>query len=147
MKKIKVFTDGGSRGNPGPAGVGVVIKIDTNKRNDTEVSKYIGIKTNNQAEYTAVLEALEWLSKYRKEHSANIDINIEFYLDSQLVVEQLNGNYKMKNEGLMPLYNRARELVLDLGGRVTFSHITRDKNAEADKLVNQAIDKHFKDQK
>lgn len=147
MEKIIVYTDGGSRGNPGPAGVGVVIKNaksknqnDKEKCQNIEISKYIGTKTNNQAEYTAVVEALEWLIAYHKEHMAESDIDIEFNLDSQLVVEQLNGNYKMKNEGLMPLYNKARELVMELGGRVSFTHILRSKNEEADILVNKAID-------
>lgn len=132
MEKIIVYTDGGSRGNPGQAGIGIVIKIGDKVH---EIAKYIGVKTNNQAEYTAVVEALEWL-KINNYQSADITFN----LDSQLVVEQLNGNYKMKNEGLMPLYHRARELVMELGGRVSFTHITRDKNVEADILVNKALD-------
>lgn len=149
MSNIKIYSDGGSRGNPGPAGIGVVIQkknvsaqggsASGRKRKDIEIKKYIGVKTNNQAEYTAVVEALEWLKENNHQNS-----DIEFFLDSQLVVEQLNGNYKIKNEGLKPLFNRARELVLELGGRVTFSHITRDKNAKADRLVNMAIDKETK---
>ena len=137
MEKIIVFTDGGSRGNPGHAGIGVVVQIGDKVH---EIAKYIGEKTNNQAEYTAVVEALEWI-KDNQENRDNQEI--EFFLDSQLVVEQLNGNYKMKNEGLMPLYNKARELVMELGGRVSFTHVTRDKNTEADILVNKAIDEEM----
>lgn len=137
MQTITIFSDGGSRGNPGPASIGVVIDIDGKIQ---ELSEYIGEGTNNMAEYTAVIHGLEWVS-------ANIqdsDIFIDFFLDSQLVVEQLNGNYKMKNEGLKPLFWQIRELIIKLGGKVTFSYIPRAQNAEADRLVNKALDKHMK---
>lgn len=138
-----IHTDGGARGNPGPAGIGVLIELDnqTNSKTDNsdnrvEISKYIGEKTNNQAEYEAVIEALKWIHENIKD-----DIDAEFLLDSELVVHQLNGKYKVKNEGLKPLFWEARDLVLKLGGRVSFSHISREKNQVADKLVNNAIDK------
>lgn len=139
-KNIIIHTDGGARGNPGPAGIGVLIEIvnkeTDNSENRVEISKYIGEKTNNQAEYQAVIEAL----KYLEENYSEEDIEAKFYLDSELVVEQLNGKYKVKNEGLKPLFYEARDLVLKLGGRISFSHILREKNQVADKLVNCAID-------
>ena len=143
MLNMVIHTDGGARGNPGPAGIGVLIELDnqTNSKTDNsdnrvEISKYIGEKTNNQAEYEAVIEALKWIHENIKD-----DIDAEFLLDSELVVHQLNGKYKVKNEGLKPLFWEARDLVLKLGGRVSFSHISREKNQVADKLVNNAIDK------
>ncbi len=139
MQTLKIFSDGGSRGNPGPAGVGVVIQNDDQIH---EIAEYIGEATNNQAEYTAVIHALEWVEKNIKE-----DAEIQFFLDSQLVVEQLNGNYKMKNEGLKPLFWQIRELIVKLGGKVSFQHVLREKNKEADKLVNLVLDKHMKGNK
>ena len=137
MQTFKIFSDGGARGNPGPAGIGVVIRDDGQIH---EISEYIGQATNNQAEYQAVIKALDWISGNIKE----TDFNIEFFLDSQLVVEQLNGRYKLKNEGLKPLFWQIRELIIKLGGRVSFNYIPREKNKEADKLVNLAIDRHLK---
>jgi ribonuclease HI len=145
MNIIEVFCDGGSRGNPGRAGIGIVIsqKSKIKNQNDKEeiknmieISKYIGVATNNQAEYKAVIEAL----KYLTQNFTNQELEAHFNLDSLLVVEQLNGNYKLKNEGLKPLFWEIRELIIKLGGKVTFTHVLRDKNSEADKLVNYAID-------
>lgn len=143
MKNIIIHTDGGARGNPGPAGIGVLIERDKqanretdNSDNRVEISKYIGEATNNQAEYQAVVEAL----KYIKENYSEEDIEVKFYLDSELVVEQLSGKYKVKNEGLKPLFWEARDLILKLGGKISFFHVLREKNQVADKLVNKAID-------
>lgn len=144
MINLTVNCDGGSRGNPGHAGIGILIKKEKDVLgqmtgeldNQVKISKYIGEATNNQAEYAAVLEAL----KYLKENFAGIDIAAEFLLDSQLVVEQLNGNYKIKNEGLKPLFWEVRELILALGGKIDFQHVPREENKIADELVNQAID-------
>lgn len=137
-KKIVIFCDGGARGNPGPAGVGVVIKIDGTTQ---EISKYIGEATNNQAEYRAVIEALTWV-KLQPNHTSEVLqlVEIECFLDSQLIVEQLNQRYKLKNEGLKPLFWQVRELVMQLGGRIQFKYISREENKEADRLVNEAID-------
>ena len=138
MLNVIVHTDGGARGNPGPAGVGVLIQSrikNQELRIMKEISKYIGEKTNNQAEYQGVIEALKWIQENVKD-----DIEAEFLLDSELVVHQLNGKYKIKNDGLKPLFFEARDLVLKLCGRVSFSHIQREKNQVADKLVNKAID-------
>ncbi len=150
MRTLQIYSDGGARGNPGPAGIGVIIqnakcKSQSDNANCRifDISKYIGEKTNNQAEYLAVIAALEWVSENIKEQ----DINIECFLDSQLVVEQLNQRYKLKNEGLKPLFWQIRELVMKVGGKVTFQYIPREQNHEADKLVNLALDKHAKGEK
>jgi len=139
MVKLEINCDGGARGNPGPAGVGVVVK--ENHKDSVKLSKYIGPATNNQAEYTAVIEALKWLIADRLSPSADNNIVADFYLDSQLVVEQLNGNYKIKHEGLKPLFNQIQELMSKIGGEITFTYIPREQNKAADKLVNEAIDK------
>lgn len=154
-KKFLVYTDGGARKNPGPAGVGIIIKRKAQSeklKTVWEFSEYIGEATNNQAEYKAVIQALNYLkfeilnpkseinSKFQIQNSKP---KINFYLDSQLIVEQLNGRYKIKNEGLKPLYGRVRELIMKLGNNISFQHIPREKNKEADRLVNEAIDKHI----
>lgn len=136
-KIVTIFTDGGSRGNPGPAAIGGVIKYD-GKQHD--FAEYIGETTNNQAEYQAILFALNWV----KENTVD-DIEVNCFLDSQLVVEQLKGNYKMKNEGLKPLFWEIREIIMDLGGKVSFTHIPREQNKDADALVNMALDKQLND--
>lgn len=135
--RLVINTDGGSRGNPGPAGVGAVIKV-TDK--NQKISKFIGVATNNQAEYRAVIEALNWV----KENIKESDLEIDCFLDSQLIVEQLNQRYKLKNEGLKPLFWEVRDLIMQLGGKVTFKYIPRDQNKEADRLVNEALDKEGK---
>lgn len=129
-----VFSDGGARGNPGPAGIGFVIKAD-NGNLVFEKGEYIGEATNNIAEYTAILRALEYI----KDHKLEID-SIVANLDSELVVRQLNQIYKVKDEKLKKLYLEVRELVMELGGSVTFNHIPRSQNAIADKLYNDALD-------
>ncbi len=129
-KKLIIYTDGGARGNPGPAGIGAVI-YDENNNLVREISEYIGETTNNQAEYRAVIAALE----------KACDLNAKeliFYLDSELVVKQLNGEYRVKNKDLAPLFVRIHNLKLNFS-KVQFFHIPREKNKEADKLVNKAI--------
>lgn len=131
--KINIFTDGGARGNPGPAGIGAVIKIGGKTQ---EISKYIGTATNNQAEYQAVIIGLSWV----KENTKEDNLEIECFLDSELIVHQLSQKYKLKNEGLKPLFWQVRDLIMHLGGKVTFKYIPREQNKEADRLVNKAID-------
>lgn len=152
--KITIFSDGGARGNPGPAASAFALEIRSSKSEIRNYKKaiYIGIATNNQAEYQAVIEALKWI---KEKHLSNRftstsevvagkvgDLEIECFLDSQLIVEQLNQRYKIKNEGLRPLFWQVRDLVIALGGKVTFRYIPREQNKEADRLVNEAIDKH-----
>ncbi len=132
-EKIIIYTDGGSRGNPGKAGIGAVLK-DENKKNIAEISKYLGIATNNQAEYTAVIYAL------KKAQKLNAQI-LECYLDSELIVKQLKGEYKVKNKGLIPLFIELCRL-RDTFKKTSFTHVRREFNKEADALANLAMDKH-----
>jgi ribonuclease HI len=137
MKKLSIYTDGASRNNPGEAGIGVVLK---NERGDTieTLSEYLGIATNNVAEYTALIRALEAARKHRPEE-------IDFYLDSQLVVRQMTGEYRVKHPGIIPLVQRAQQIRrLWPEGAIRFHYIPRRENSEADALANEAIDKKTK---
>lgn len=138
MRLIEVFTDGGARGNPGPAACGVAVfeKIDGIKKQIGAYSKYLGSTTNNQAEYQGVILALEKIQEYKNEV-------IDFYLDSELVVKQLNKEYKIKDKDLGKLYLKIYNL-LQAFKKVTFSHVPREQNKEADRLVNQELDKQVK---
>jgi len=129
-KKVEIYVDGGSRGNPGPSGVGVVI-LDTNGKRLKEISKYIGETTNNIAEYNALLYGLEEALILR------ID-EIVVNLDSELVAKQLTGDYRVKDSGLKPLFERAMNMLKSFKS-FEIRHIGREKNEEADKLVNRAI--------
>ncbi len=135
-KKLIIYTDGGARNNPGPAGIGAVI-YDEKRNVVEEISEYIGETTNNQAEYKAVIAAIESAGKYGAEF-------LEFFLDSELVVRQLSREYRVKNQDLQPLFVRIYNASLKFK-KVTFKHIPREQNKEADKLVNLAVDKHLKD--
>lgn len=132
---FNIFTDGGARGNPGPAAVGVVIKNDQNEIVH-RFGKYIGKTTNNVAEYTGVIAALEWLISTKPSALSSM----HFYLDSLLVVNQLNGLYKVKDAKLRELLLIIRRLENEIGARVSYRHIPRERNREADALVNQALD-------
>ncbi len=129
---VVIYTDGGARGNPGPAAAGVVI---LNGAEKTEVMEYLGRRqTNNWAEYEAVVIALGKLLEMGLR-----DVDIEFRLDSLLVVEQLKGNWKIKEPELKKQAAKVKSLLKDFG-RVRFTHIPRDENSEADRLVNEALD-------
>lgn len=139
MSNLIIYTDGGARGNPGPAACGVVIK---NEKEEIifEASKYLGMATNNQAEYEALILALQKsMEIFEKENSQNK--NIESYLDSELIVKQLNGEYRIKNEGLKPLYEKVSNLIKHFDS-IKFIHIPREKNKLADRLVNRELDAH-----
>lgn len=147
MSTVEVFCDGGARGNPGPAAWGCVIKFPISPPpgagnlqfpKPVELSGYLGHATNNQAEYQAVINALTWIQSNFKSKI----LNLKFNLDSQLVVEQLNGNYRIKNEGLAPMYWQVKDLIVELGGSVVFTYIPRLQNKKADALVNRELDKH-----
>lgn len=130
-----IYTDGASRGNPGHASYGFTIS-DERGQFLHEEGGYIGITTNNVAEYTAVLEAL----KHIKEKFSHKEIlQIELFADSKLVAEQLSGNYKVKAKHLKPIIEQIKILALELGG-VTYSHVRRFQNTIADKLANLALD-------
>lgn len=138
--RISVYFDGASRGNPGQAGAGAVVK-DKDGEILGKVSSYLGKKTNNQAEYLAVMLALDFIND-------NPDIksnDIILIGDSQLVIKQLIGEYKIKNEGLKDLYWQIREKVLTLGLNIDYKHIPREKNQLADEMANKAIDKNGKE--
>jgi ribonuclease HI len=130
---ITIFTDGGSRGNPGNAGIGVMAKKDGAEL--FTISEFLGIATNNFAEYTAVIRALEVCGEKHLQKES-----IGFYLDSKLVVEQVQGNWKVKEVTLMPLVAHVRELARHFE-KITYTHIPREKNKEADALANEAMDK------
>jgi ribonuclease HI len=134
MKKLVINTDGGSRNNPGPAGIGVVFS-DEQGEVMAKYKEYIGEATNNIAEYSALIKGLEKAKDFEA-------AEIECRLDSELVVKQLNGEYKMKNEGLKPLFVKVNDLVKNFN-KISFLHVRREFNKEADKLVNQAIDLHL----
>ncbi|HVM90665.1 MAG TPA: ribonuclease HI family protein [Verrucomicrobiae bacterium] len=124
-------TDGGARGNPGPAGIGVVIE-DEHGRVLEEHAKFLGVKTNNQAEYEAGILALERCKKLGAD-------SVQVFADSLLLVQQANGVYKVKHENIKPLFAQLRALMLQIG-HVKFAHVRREKNTHADALSNKAMD-------
>ncbi len=132
MTYIDLYADGASRSNPGPAGIGVVIYLEGNEIHT--ISEYIGEATNNEAEYLAVIKGLEYiLEKYQ--------ISVNCYLDSQLVVEQVKGNYRVSAKNLKPLNKQLVSLVTKFH-EINFYHIPREKNSRADELANKGIDLH-----
>lgn len=123
--------DGGARGNPGPAGYGVFIQ-DPKGRTVAELYRYLGRQTNNVAEYTGLLAALE----YAIAHHARA---LRVRSDSELLVKQIKGVYKVRSEGLLPLYERAQRMMLQLED-FRIEHVRREQNSEADRLANKAMD-------
>ena len=137
MSKYILHTDGGARGNPGPAAIGFVIEgPDIEKK---EVSEYIGETTNNDAEYQAVIRGLKKLKSLIGGDKAGA-ATVTVAMDSELVVKQMNKEYKIKNGTLQDLFVELWNLCLDFG-TVEFKHVRREKNAGADTLVNSALDK------
>ena len=138
MTKLFIYTDGGSRGNPGPAACGVVIKNDKGEI-ILKTSKYLGETTNNQAEYEALILALQKAKGIFKAQKIKNNKNIACYLDSELVVKQLNHEYKIKDEGMQKLFIIVWNSTLDFDD-VKFIHIPREKNKLADEMVNRELD-------
>lgn len=137
MEHIITYTDGGSRGNPGPAAIGVHI-IDAAGSVVKEVSETVGNATNNFAEYQAVATALETLKKlYGKKTK---DMQFELRMDSELVKKQLNHEYQIKDPGLVPLFVAIHNLRVANFPHLTLTHVPREQNKEADRLVNEALD-------
>ncbi len=132
---IEVFVDGGARGNPGPAAIGVVARR-ADKRLFV-VNRAIGRATNNVAEYSALNAALDEIGSHLKAK----DEEVKMFMDSELVVKQMKGDYRVKNEDLKLLYADAISKFNNYSC-ISLSHIPRTKNAEADKLVNMALDRH-----
>ncbi len=128
---ITAYTDGGARGNPGPAGYGVHV-LDDEGNTLAELVGPLGHATNNVAEYSGLIAALEWAIDHGES-------GVRVRMDSELVIKQMRGEYKVKHAGLQPLHAEARRLVARLG-RVTFEHVRREQNKVADALSNKAMD-------
>jgi ribonuclease HI len=135
--RIIIYTDGGARGNPGPAGIGAVIQ-DGEGKVLKELSAYIGETTNNMAEYEALIRAL--LESKKMFGESLREMQIEVRMDSELVVRQLSGVYKVKEPALKEQFARIATMRLEDMPNMVFTHVPREKNAHADKLVNKAID-------
>ncbi len=133
MKTLRLFTDGAARGNPGPAGLGLVIEDESGQRL-WGGCRYIGTATNNTAEYLALIEGLKKVGEWAPER-------LEIYLDSQLVVEQLNGRYRIKKPELQALALTARSL-LERFPATSLAYVPRERNKGADALANKAIDEY-----
>jgi ribonuclease HI len=136
MAEIIIFTDGGARGNPGPAALGVFI---TNKEHKVlaKIGKYLGETTNNIAEYSAIVEALKWVIKNKTGEQIE---KIYFYMDSLLAYSQLVGVYKIKNETIREMVFEIKKMEAELAIPIYYNHIPREKNKQADAMVNFALD-------
>jgi ribonuclease HI len=131
VKTLRLFTDGAARGNPGPAGIGLVLEDDEGMRLWGGF-RYLGTATNNQAEYRALIDGLRKAGEWRPDR-------LEVHLDSELVVNQINGRYKVRNRELQPLHRQALDLLRRFP-QTTVSHVPRERNRGADALANRAID-------
>ncbi len=141
MQKITIHTDGGARQNPGPAGIGVVIQ-DENEKVIGEISKFIGSQTNNFAEYEALIQGLLKVQEMFAGHTDDIDMRV--VMDSELVVKQCQGLYKIKEPTLKEQWGRVQAIRAEFYPHLTFTHVRREFNAHADKLVNAAVDAYLK---
>lgn len=136
MSNFKIYSDGGARGNPGPAAYGFIVYKD-----DIEIysgKDFLGIATNNIAEYKGLLAAMDWVLE-------NISDDIEkinFFLDSELVVKQMKGEYKIKNKELFDIAQKIKNIERKLSSKITYTHVPRVENKQADLLVNQMLDSH-----
>jgi ribonuclease HI len=129
-----IHTDGGARGNPGPAATGIVIEFPGKK---IEKGYFLGTATNNVAEYSAVKQALEFLLKEMERGE------VAFFLDSELVVKQLTGVYKIKDHTLQKLAGDIQSKMKEWGRVITFTHVPRNQNKEADAMVNKVLDQNL----
>lgn len=132
MEKIIIHSDGGARGNPGPAGIGAILH-DVDGKVIAEISRHLGETTNNQAEYKALIAGLEKAEELKAKE-------VDCFLDSELVVKQLNREYKVKNAELAPLFLKVHNLSLSFK-KIKFTHVRREQNKEADRLANEAMDR------
>ncbi|MDI6871840.1 MAG: ribonuclease HI family protein [Bacillota bacterium] len=133
-REIVIYSDGAARGNPGPAGIGYLI-YDAEGRLLAQEAAYLGETTNNVAEYTALIRALE--------RAAELSAGpVRVFSDSELLVRQLNGEYRVRQPHLVPLYEQARRLLARFV-LASVNHVPREKNREADRLSNEGIDRHF----
>lgn len=140
MAKILIYTDGGSRGNPGLAALGVYIEDDKGKEL-ARIGKKIGQATNNVAEYAAILEGFSWLVENKKKHKTE---SAYFYMDSELACLQLTGIYKVKNSKIREFVFQIRQKEAELKIPVFYEHIPREQNTKADFMVNLALDNMLK---
>jgi ribonuclease HI len=129
----RIYIDGASRGNPGASGLGVLIK--DREGNIRRIKRYLGILTNNQAEYEALIAALKAAKELKKSH-------LKIYTDSLLLANQINGVWRVHNPKIRALHKKAKELISEFEG-VEIKHIPRELNREADRLANEAIDEYF----
>ncbi len=129
---LVAYVDGGARGNPGPSGFGVMVQ-DEKGRPVAELSEYLGKQTNNYAEYSGLLAAL----KYAVQHGHK---SLKVFSDSELMVKQIKGQYKVNNPALKELHGKARQLIGALDS-FTITHVLRGKNQDADRLANEAMDR------
>lgn len=131
MRRLILETDGAARGNPGLAGAGIIIKDDRERRLES-IHSFLGVTTNNQAEYRALIEGLQAVSRHRPDA-------VTVRMDSELVVKQMNGQYRVRHPEILPLYMEAVEIASGFP-EVAFVHIPRERNPGADRLANLAID-------
>lgn len=134
---LEIYTDGGSRGNPGIAGGGVFVKSSDSGSVVFEKSSFYGKKTNNESEYMAFVEALEWLSEFSNKEKIE---SVTCFLDSKLVVEQVNKNWRVKEVRLQTFVIKSWRIIESLPYSIKIKHVPRNKNKEADALANQAMD-------
>ena len=137
MPDFTIYGDGGSRGNPGPAGSGAIVR-DVSGKTVFTVSEYLGVTTNNVAEYTGVIRALGQLQEKLGEKSFQTSVLVR--MDSMLVVKQMRGEYKIKHPNLIPLAREMSVLVSRFAS-VAFEHVYREHNKDADRLANEAMDR------
>jgi ribonuclease HI len=136
--QFTLYADGGSRGNPGPAGAGAVV-FDTTGKRVVEVADFLGTATNNIAEYEAVMRGLAALrDAFPEGYFQHVLVIIK--MDSKLVIEQLKGNYKVKHPNLVPRYLELKNLIARSFPMIEYVHVPREKNKDADALANQAMD-------
>ncbi len=144
MKKFVIYTDGGSRGNPGPSAIGVVVALPAVRQAEKKYSEHIGVATNNEAEYQAVIFALKKAKALYGKKTVK-EAEVEVKSDSELLIKQLNGEYKILEPRIQQLFIEVWNLKIDFG-KVKFILIPREKNKEADKLVNEALDNQARSQ-
>lgn len=135
MNRLRIHTDGGARGNPGPSGIGIVIETGETKKTYRE---FIGYATNNEAEYKALLFALQKVKQIFGKTKTKT-LSVDCYLDSELVVKQLSHEYKINEENIQKFFLQIWNITVEFG-EVKYNHIPREKNTEADRLANLALD-------
>ncbi|MES2134809.1 MAG: ribonuclease HI family protein [Patescibacteria group bacterium] len=137
MSQIIIYTDGGSRGNPGPSGSGAVVK-GLNGKNVASISAFLGVRTNNWAEYEALILALRAAVDA---FGTPVPHGVVVRMDSELIVRQMKGEYKVKHPVLKEQYTKVRVLIAESFPQIKFTHIPREENSEADALANEAMDR------